>query len=257
MEQLLKGKVIVVSGGTKGVGKGVVLESMRQGADVVLGGRAQDGAQKILEEVKAAGRRGIFVETDLLKGACECEKLFERAMEEYGRVDGFLNYAGSLPAASLLDSTEELFDDTFNLNIKAAFFCAQQAVKYMRKSGGGSIVMIGSPHAWCGEKDRAVYACSKGALYTLSEHIAHHYAEDRIRCNFVTMGWVPTEGELELRKKQGMDSAALHDYAKQFIPMGRMQEVEDHVPGIIYLLSDLSSQVTGANLRVTGGFYIG
>ena len=69
----------------------------------------------------------------------------------------------------------------------------------MKKNGGGSIVMYGSPHAWCGEKDRSIYACSKGALLTLTEHIAHHYAVDQIRCNFVTMGWVPTEGELTMR----------------------------------------------------------
>ena len=94
-------------------------------------------------------------------------------------------------------------------------------------------------------------------MFTLTEHIAHHYAVDKIRCNFVTMGWVPTEGELALREKQGMDVDELREYAAKFIPMGRMQEVEDHVPGVIYLLSDFSSMVTGSNLRITGGFYVG
>ncbi len=255
MEQILQDKVIVVSGGTKGVGRGIVLESARQGAKVVIGGRDQAAADRILEQVCAAGGEGSFVRTDLYK-AEDCAKLFDETIARYGKVDGFVNYAGLLPAATLLDSTPELFDNTFSVNIRAAFFCTQSAVRYMQKNGGGSIVMFGSPHAWCGEKDRPVYACSKGALLTLSEHVAHHYAVDQIRCNFVTMGWVPTEGELALRATQGMDNSALHDFAKDFLPMGRMQEIEDHVPGVIYLLSDYASQVTGANLRVTGGFYI-
>lgn len=255
MDKVLQDKVIVVSGGTKGVGRGIVLESARQGARVVIGGRDRGEADRILARMKAGGGEGIFVETDLHDPAA-CARLFDETEARFGRVDGFVNYAGLLPSATLLESTPELFDDTFSVNIRAAFFCTQSAVRCMQKNGGGSIVMFGSPHAWCGEKDRTVYACSKGALLTLSEHVAHHYAEDQIRCNFVTMGWVPTEGELALRATQGMDSAALHDFAKDFIPMGRMQEVEDHVPGVIYLLSDYASQVTGANLRITGGFYI-
>lgn len=255
MKQILQGKVIVVSGGTKGVGRGIVLESARQGARVVVGGRDRAAAEQILDQIHTEGGEGIFVGINL-HDAEDCAKLFDEAAARYGRVDGFVNYAGLLPAAALLDSTPELFDDTFSVNIRAAFFCTKSAVRCMRENGGGSIVMFGSAHAWCGEKDRPVYACSKGALLTLSEHVAHHYAADRIRCNFVTMGWVPTEGELALRASQGMDNAALHDYAKDFLPMGRMQEVEDHVPGVIYLLSDYASQVTGANLRVTGGFYI-
>lgn len=256
MEKILKDKVIVVSGGTKGIGKGIILESAKQGANVAIGGRDAAAAEKILEEVRSYGQDGIFVYTDL-HNADDCAKLFDETVAKFGKVDGFVNYAGLLPSCDFLKSTPELFDDTFAVNIRAAFFCAQSAIKYMQQNGGGSILMFGSPHAWCGEKDRPIYACSKGALLTLSEHIAHHYAVDQIRCNFVTMGWVPTEGELAMRAGQGMDSDQLHEFAKPFMPMGRMQEVEDHVPGAIYLLSDYASQVTGANLRVTGGFYIG
>ena len=256
MEQILKGKVIVVSGGTKGIGKGIILESARQGANVVIGGRDAAAAEQILKEVQATGQEGLFVHTDL-HDAADCAKLFDEAAAKFGKVTGFVNYAGLLPSCDFLDSTPELFDDTFAGNIRAAYFCAQNAIRHMKKGGGGSIVMYGSPHAWCGDKDRSVYACSKGALFTLSEHIAHHYAADQIRCNFVTMGWVPTEGELTLRASQGMSEKELREFASPFMPMGRMQEVADHVPGTIYLLSDYASQVTGSNLRITGGLYIG
>lgn len=255
MDGLLKDKVIVVSGGTKGIGRGIIQASAREGARVVIGGRDTPAAEEILQLIQSDGGEGLFVHTDLHRTE-DCQKLFDETMDRFGRVDGFVNYSGILPAATLTECREELFDNVFDINIRAAFFCAKAAVRCMQKSGGGSIVMFGSPHAWCGEKDRAAYACSKGALLTLTEHIARHYAADQIRSNFVTMGWVPTEGELALRKEQGMSNEELHRMAAGFIPMGRMQEVEDHVPGVLYLLSDYAQMVTGSNLRVTGGLYI-
>ena len=256
MSDLLKNKVIAVSGGTKGVGRGIVLGCAREGAKVVIGGRDWESAEKILQQIHAMGSEGIFVYTDL-NHAEDCAKLLDKTVATYGRLDGLVNYAGLLPSCDLPDCTPELFDTVFNINIRAAYFCTQRAIHYMQKFGGGSLIMVGSPHAWCGDKDRSIYACSKGALLTLSEHIAHHYAADQIRCNFITMGWVPTEGELALRAQQGLDAEQLREFAKPFMPMGRMQEVDDLVPGILYLLSDYASQVTGANLRITGGLYIG
>jgi NAD(P)-dependent dehydrogenase (short-subunit alcohol dehydrogenase family) len=126
----------------------------------------------------------------------------------------------------------------------------------MKKSGGGSIVLTGSPHAWAGEKDRIVYACSKGAIITLTNHIAQHYAANGIRANNITMGWTPTEGEIALRETKGMKVNELRNWAASFIPAGRMTEVEDFVPGIIYLLSDESKMVSGSNFRITGGWFM-
>lgn len=256
MEKILMDKVIVVSGGTKGLGRGVILESAKNGAKVVIGGRDRNAAEMILKQVSELGSEGIFVYTDLQNCPDDCTMLFDKTIEKFGKVDGFVNYSGLMPEASLLDSTPEIFHTVFNVNVLAPLMCAKACVKYMQQNGGGSIIMVGSPHAWRGEKNRTIYAMSKGALLTLSEHITYHYAVNKIRCNFLTMGWVPTDGELEVRVKQGLNSEMLHDFAKDILPMGRMQEVDDHVPGVIYLLSDYASQVTGSNLRVTGGFYI-
>lgn len=257
MDKLLQDKVIVVSGGTKGIGKQIVIEGAKQGAKVVIGGRDKKSADEALDTVSSYGSEGIFVYTDL-NNADDCEKLFTETMDKFGKVDGFVNYSGLLPSATLTESTVEMFDSVFNVNVRAAFFCCKHAVKCMQQNGGkgGSIVMFGSPHAWAGEKDRAVYACSKGAFLTLTNHIARNYAVDNIRSNFITMGWVPTEGELSMREKQGMNIEQLREFVKDFVPMGRMQEVEDHVPGVIYLLSDYATQVTGSNLCVTGGYFI-
>ena len=255
MNNILENKTIVISGGTKGVGRGIAIEAAKQGANVVLGGRDQMAGNEVIQEVKATGQAGEFVFTEL-HDIKQCKRLFDVALERFRRVDGFVNYAGITPVASLCECEEQTFDDVFNVNVKAAFFCSKQAVLCMRKSGGGSIVLFGSPHSWSGEKDRAAYAVSKGALYTLSEHIAHNYASENIRCNYITMGWTPTDGELELRKSQGISKEKLLKMSAEILPMGRMCSVEDHIPGVIYLLSDYSSMVTGSNLRVTGGQYI-
>ena len=261
MEISLKEKVIVISGGTKGVGRELALQCAADGAHVIISGRDEASAAAIISEAtkNAAGSASAnstgtieFVKVDLHKVE-DIRNLFSTVEKKYRRLDGFVNYAGITPAASLTECSEELFDDVFDIDIKAAFFCSQEAVKLMQQSGGGSIVLVGSTHHTRGNKDRTAYACAKGALLTLSNHIGKHYAQDKIRCNYLVMGWTPTDGELALRKSQGMTMEELHAEAAKAIPMGRMTEATDIVPAMIYLLSDVSSMVTATEFKVNGG----
>ncbi len=252
MEISLNKKVIVISGGTKGVGRELALQCATDGATVIISGRDENSATGIIEKVKNLPGTIEFKKTDL-HSVQSIRELFAYVADNYKKLDGFVNYAGITPAASLTECTEELFDDVFDIDIKAAFFCSQEAVKLMQKSNGGSIVLVGSTHHTRGNKDRTAYACAKGALYTLSNHIGKHYAEDNIRCNYLVMGWTPTDGELALRKSQGMTVEELHAEAAKAIPMGRMTETTDLVPAMIYLLSDVSSMVTATEFKVNGG----
>lgn len=256
-DKKLIGKVIVISGGTKGVGRAAAEYFSQHGANVVVGGRDQESAMKSIRLMETYGTKGLFVQTDV-ENVNDCKKLFDEAYKAFGHIDGFFNYAG-VTYFSPLDSCDEFtFNKIMNINFRACFFCCQQAIKYMRLNGekGGSIVVTGSPHAWSGEIDRAAYACSKGVLLTLSEHIAHHYSKDQIRCNYLTLGWTPTEGEVELRKTQGMSESELRDYAATFIPMGRMSEKSDYLDLLVYLMSDNARMTTGSILRATGGLYM-
>ena len=115
---------------------------------------------------------------------------------------------------------------------------------------------MGSPHAWGGEKDRAAYACSKGAMVTLMQHIAKNYAEEQIRCNYLTMGWTLTEGEIALRESMEEDVDKYFEEAAKQIPMGRLCVPSDYTEEIIYLLSDASAMMTGSVLQMGGGFFI-
>ncbi len=251
----LKDKVIVISGGTKGVGRAFAEVAGREGAKVVIGGRDEKAAKEALRNIHIFGSEGIFVHTDLLK-VDDCKNLLDQAYEKFGKIDGFFNYAGVTPVSPLDTCDEETFDWVMDVNYKACFFCCQQAVKYMRMNGGGSIVFTGSAHAWGGQKDRTAYACSKGVLRILMEHIAHQYATEHIRCNYLTLGWTPTEGEVALRKSQGESEAELRKRAASILPMGRMCERNDYMEGLIYLMSDASAMMTGSTFRLTAGEYI-
>ena len=256
-DKTLEGKIIVISGGTKGVGRAAAKEFSRLGAAVVIGGRDSAAAEEILNSFKIYNGKGFFVHTDLNK-VQDCFELFDKAYETYGRIDGFFNYAGITPVSPLDTCDEKNFDDVMTVNFKACFFCCQQAIKYMRLNGnkGGSIVLTGSAHAWGGQKDRAAYACSKGVLLTLMEHIAHNYASEHIRCNYLTLGWTPTEGEVALRNSQGESEEQLRARAASILPMGRMLEYQDYLAALSYLMSDNSAMMTGSIFRLTAGEYI-
>lgn len=255
MKAELANKVIVISGGTKGVGRTVAEECGIRGAKIVIGGRDEEAAKKSIRLIRSYGSEAIFVHTELTNVE-DCKKLFDVAHEKFGKIDGFFSYAGITPVSPLDTCDLETFDSVMNINFRAAFFCCQQAIKYMRENGGGSIILTGSAHAWGGQKDRAAYACSKGVLRTLMEHIAHNYATENIRCNYLTLGWTPTEGEVALRKSQGETEKELRERAAKILPMGRMCERNDYVEAIVYLLSDASCMMTGSTFRITAGEYI-
>jgi NAD(P)-dependent dehydrogenase (short-subunit alcohol dehydrogenase family) len=240
-------KTFVIAGGSTGVAKQVVFELVKLGHNVVF------GDLDVKNELKEKQLLSVYTDVTNVN---DCERLFKLAYETFGRIDGFFSYAGITPAQSLLECTEDVYNDIFDVNVKGAIFCSKYAVKYMKENGGGSIIFTGSPHSDAGEIDRVSYACSKGAIVTLANHIAKNYGEFKIRSNYITMGWTPTEGELTLRTSQGMSKDDLEKHASKFVPMGRMNKYEDIVPAIIYLLSDNSLMVSGSNIRITGGWFM-
>ena len=248
----LDNKVIVVNGGTKGLGKAFAMAALKEGAYVVIAGRDEEAAAEIINEVEKK-ERILFVRADVCKES-ECKKIFDQTIKAYGKVDGLYNYTGITPVTYLTTTDERVYDRIFAVNVKGTYFCSKYAVaSMMENKNGGSIVITGSTHAYSGEIDRAAYACSKGALRTLSQHIANNYAVHHIRSNFISMGWVATPGELALRESQGHDAAWLADTAARTIPLGRLLNYDDFIPGLIYLFSDDSEMVTGTELHIDGG----
>lgn len=255
MGDKLSEKVIVITGGTKGIGRGVAVSAAQEGAKVVIGGRSiEDGEEVVNKITNEYNGKAMFVKGDLTNIKA-CQELIDNAVEEFDKIDGLFNYAGTTACGKLIETDEDLFDKVFNLNIKAAFFCTKYATQIMKENEGGSIVNAGSTHVHGGNIDHAAYASSKGALLSLTKHVAKNYAKDKIRCNFLTIGWVPTPTEkVKQKKEMGLESGWEEKMGKKMMPMGRLQKINDFVPGVIYLLSDIASQVTGTELKITGGF---
>ena len=253
--QYLSDKVIVITGGTKGVGRAFAEIAGLEGAKVVISGRDEKTGNEIVNDIHKFGSEAIFVTADLLK-ISNIRNLFKTCFEKFGRLDGLFYYAGVTPISPLDTCDEKTFDMVMDVNFKACFFACQEAIHYMRMNNGGSIVLTGSSHAWSGQKDRAAYACSKGAEGILMEHIAHNYASEFIRCNYLTLGWTATEGEIALRESLGESEDQLRKRASEILPMGRMLERNDYMDPLLYLFSDASAMMTGSVLRVTGGEYI-
>lgn len=249
----LKEKVIVVTGSTKGIGASIAQVCAREGAKVVVSGRKVEDGERVVGQIRDAGGEAVFIRCDVSK-TIECLGLMDETVARYGRIDGLVNNAGVFPRIEILDVREEDYQWVMDTNAKGAFFCAQGALRHMASQGVGSIVNIGSTHWKMGGATQAVYAMTKGALHTLTQHIAQHYCRKGIRCNWVTVGWVLSEGEMDLTHSEGHDEQYLNAMIPMVMPSGRFQTGEDIAYAVVYLLSDEASQVTGTDIEVTGGF---
>ena len=247
-------KTVMILGGTKGVGKEILKSCLYKGYNVSFCGRNLEEGNKIISSFGQESKL-YFHQIDL-NSITEIENYFKNTIDRFGRIDALILYAGITPVASIIDTEEAVYDSVFNVNLKAPFFLLKHVLKSMIEFNAGSIVFFGSAHMDYGQIDRTAYALTKGTLYTLSNHIAHHYAKYGIRSNYLVMGWTNTEGELKLRAEEGVSEEELKKKASKILPMGRMLDTLDPVPAVMYFISDDSAMVTGSILRVTGGEFI-
>lgn len=250
----LESRVVLVAGGTKGIGLAIVTAAARAGARVVFTGRDVAAGEHSAAEVgNALGATVHFYRADA--GDPDSSRLaVEEALHLYGRIDGVVNNAAVFPRASLVDVEPEQIDAVLNVNLRAPMLICRHALRSMMQQKSGVIVNIGSTHAWAGSIDLPAYAVSKGGLHTLTQHIAKNYASYGIRANWVTVGWVETPGEVDRVEREGKSSEWLREQGRERVPLGRLQTVDDIANSVIFLLSDLACQVTGTDIHVTGGF---
>lgn len=250
-------KVAVVTGSTRGIGAGIARRLAADGFAVVVSGRNVSEGAAIVNEITINGGTAFFHPADLADPA-ECKTLMDATVNRFRRLDVLINNAGIFPIAEICDTTPELWDKVFSVNVRGAFLCVQGAIPHLKAQGGGVIVNIGSTTNYRCLSDRIAYATSKGALLTMTKRLAQVLLQDRIRVNWVTVGWVPTEGELELRSRNvptGAGQAFLEEVGAQ-APLGRLETVEDIAGGVAYLVSEEASHVTGCELNISGGLWI-
>jgi len=249
-------KVCVVTGSTGGIGEGIARSLASNGFSVVVSGRRAARGEQVAREIRGGGGAACFIEADMADAEA-CLVLIEKAVEHYGRLDVLINNAGTFPVAEIHETTAEMWDKVYAINVRGPFLCAKAAIPHLKKQGGGSIVNIGSSTPFLRSGDRLAYASSKGALLTMTKLLARTLLADRIRVNWVTVGWVPTEGEIELRSLNtpGGGQSFLERMSAE-APLGRLESVEDIAAGVLYLVSDTASHVTGCELNISGGLHI-
>lgn len=245
-DALLQDKIVLVSGGTQGLGAAVAAAAARNGARVVVTGRRREVGEKLVASLAETGARADYVPCDVSQ-VDQCLTAVARTVDLHGRIDCLVNSAGLTTRGTLLDTTPELFDQHIAVNTKAPFFLMQAAVRDMvRRGQGGSIVNVISMSAHGGQPYLAPYVTAKSALIGLTRNAAFAHRWDRVRINGVNIGWTETAGEdVTQRRFHGAGDDWIAK-AAEGQPMGKLGQVDEIADFVVFLLSDRSGVVTGS-----------
>ena len=245
----LDGKVALISGGARGQGAAEAHTFTREGAKVVFGDVRDDDGRAVEAAVRAAGGDAVYLHLDVTSEA-DWAKAVQVAIDRFGRLDVLINNAGIvIPRVPIDERTAEEWDRVMAVNAKGVFLGTKHAIPAMRRAGGGSIVNISSV-AGIGQSahQEPAYAASKGAIRIFTKVTASQHARDRIRCNSVH----PWPVDTEMLHSAMRDPEVLRRRLER-VPLGRMGTVDEIVKAVVYLASDDSSYVTGAELVIDGG----
>src|SRR5580700_1907063 len=249
---LLEGKTVLITGASRGIGRGTALECARQGADLALNWyRDRDGIDETLAEVRALGRRVVEIECDVAERS-SAARFIGKAVKELGHVDVFVSNAGICPFHAFLDTPQEMFERTLAVNLGGAYYMTQAAANRMKDQGqGGSIIAISSISALVGGGMQAHYTPTKAGVHSLMQSCAIALGPYGIRCNSVLPGAILTD----LNRDDLLDPEKLESFNKR-IPIGRLGEPADVADCVVFLASDMARYVTGAALLVDGGMFV-
>lgn len=241
---MLKNKTAIITGGTRGIGFGIVKKFLENGANVVLTGSRKESVDKALSQLTEYNGKVIGIYPDLCNPD-EVQKAFSDINERFGSIDILVNNAGISSRTSIYDYTIEEFSKILDINIKAVFVCTQAVAKIMKEQKHGVIINISSMVSKYGQPAGCGYPATKFAVNGLTVSLARELAKDNIRVNAVAPGVTKTDMVSALPKE-------MVDRISSGIPLGRMGEPEDIANACLYLSSDMASYVTGVILSVDG-----
>ena len=249
---LLENKVVLVTGGSRGIGAAIAIESARHGADVAIhSNRGGEVAAEVISQIEALGRRAIHVEGDVAEPE-SAAAFVDAAVKAFGRVDVFVSNAGICPFHAFLDMPPETLKRTMEVNLHGAYFMTQAAANQMVKQGnGGTIIAVSSISALVGGEYQTHYTPTKAGVHSLMQSCAIALGKHGIRCNSVLPGTILTD-----INKDDLADPKKREYMENRIPLGRLGQPEDLGGPVVFLASDMAKYVTGAALLVDGGMFV-
>ena len=243
----LNGKVAIVTGGGRGIGRAIALGLAGCGAKLVLASRTREELEKVVSEIKGNGGEAVPVVTDLMVSE-QINALVEATMKTYGRVDILVNNAARSFLRPLMDLRENGWDKIFDVNCKAVFFLSRAVAKIMGDQGGGRIINITTVGAVRGGAGMGVYHASKAALNMLTKCMAVEWAPLNVNVNAVGPGLTKTAFSQPI-----WSNPSLEQMITTRVPKGRLAEPEEIVGAVLFLCSEDSSFITGESIYVDGG----
>lgn len=244
--KLLEGKVALVTGGSRGIGKALVLAFAAHGADVAFSDlKYDDKAQELEKEISQLGVKGKGYASDA-SSFSDSEKLVDEVAADFGRIDVLVNNAGITRDTLLMRMTEDMWDDVIRINLKSAFNLTKAVQKYMLKQRIGSIINMSSVVGLGGNAGQANYAASKAGMIGFTKSVAQELGARNVRCNAIAPGFIETD------MTAGLPEEVKKGWAEK-IPLRRAGTADDVANAALFLASDLSGYITGQVLAVCGG----
>ena len=242
----LNGKVALITGGSRGIGKAIAIKLASYKANIVINYTSnKEHALKVKEEIESYGVKSIVIKCDVSKSD-EVNNMIEEVVKEFGQIDILVNNAGITRDGLLMRMKEEDFDSVIDINLKGVFNCTKSATKYMMKKRYGKIINISSVVGLIGNAGQANYCASKAGVIGLTKSSARELASRNINVNAIAPGFIDTDMTSVLNEN-------LKETILKNIPQNRFGSPEDVANLVLFLASDMSSYITGQIINVDGG----
>ena len=246
----LAGKVALVTGAAKGIGKACALAMAEAGANVILGLKDQASGEEVIEQIRKSGREVLPMQMNI-SNLHEIDEAVKGGMRHFQHIDILVNNAGIGAPNPAEKVTEKDFDDTINVNIKGTFFTAQAVGREMIKQRYGKIINISSQAGFVALETESVYCMTKAAIAHLTKCLALEWAKYNITVNAVAPTFIKTPGT-----RKWLDDESFRDSVVKRIPLGKVGEPTDVAGSVVFLASQEASMITGATLMIDGGWTI-
>jgi len=245
----LDGKVALVTGSSRGVGKAVALGYAKSGADLVINYTSnQEAAERVVSEIESMGRKAIAVKADVAV-LSDVNELVNAAVDTFGKLDILVNNAGFTRPAMMVKMSEDQWDQVVDIHLKGAFMCSQAAAKHMKTQNSGKIINVTSVAGLVGTVGQINYSAAKGGIISMTKSIAREMARYSVCANVISLGIVATDMTEKIRSDEKLKEIYMNR-----ILLKRFAEPNDISPAFVFLASDDSNYITGQLLCVDGGY---